>query len=219
MPCLDLYGRGYSDAPQTVYDSTLYTTQLAFLMQYLRWDKANVVGLSMGGGIAAAFTDQFPHLVDEGVGLIASAGLMEVRWSKLSLYDAHFFVLSRVKFLVRPNSCLPLLSKVWLQADLFGCVFSFSILIPWLTFILLSFRKSYIQRLANKNVPEQNVNDDIIEVSNVGIPCCSLPISWDLLSDRPSTICPFTRLQCCLVIISQRRSDKRSIIHLSFQRF
>jgi hypothetical protein len=31
-----------------------------------------------GGAIAAAFTSQFPHLVDEGVALIASAGLMEV---------------------------------------------------------------------------------------------------------------------------------------------
>lgn len=78
MPHLDLYGRGYSDAPQAIYDSSLYTTQLAFLMQYLRWDKANIVGLSMGGGIAAAFTNQFPHLVDEAVALIASAGIMEV---------------------------------------------------------------------------------------------------------------------------------------------
>ena len=79
MPHPDLYGRGYTDAPQAIHDSSLYTTQLAFLMQYLRWDKANIVGLSMGGGIAAAFTDQFPHLVDEAVALIASAGLMEVR--------------------------------------------------------------------------------------------------------------------------------------------
>jgi hypothetical protein len=31
-----------------------------------------------GGAIAAAFTSQFPHLVDEGVALIASTGLMEV---------------------------------------------------------------------------------------------------------------------------------------------
>ena len=43
----DLYGRGYSDAPKTTYDTTLYTTQLALLMQYLKWDKANIVGLSM----------------------------------------------------------------------------------------------------------------------------------------------------------------------------
>lgn len=82
MPSLivasDLYGRGYSDAPQTTYCTSLYTTQLALLMQYLKWDKANIVGVSMGGGIAAAFTAHFPHLVDEGVGLIASAGLIEV---------------------------------------------------------------------------------------------------------------------------------------------
>ncbi|PPQ92752.1 hypothetical protein CVT25_003861 [Psilocybe cyanescens] len=73
----DLYGRGYSDAPQTAYDTNLYTTQLAFLLQYLKWDKANIIGVSMGGAIAAAFTAQFPHLVDESVGLIACAGLME----------------------------------------------------------------------------------------------------------------------------------------------
>ena len=43
----DLYGRGYSDAPQTTYDAFLYTTQLALLMQYLRWQKAIIVGYSM----------------------------------------------------------------------------------------------------------------------------------------------------------------------------
>jgi pimeloyl-ACP methyl ester carboxylesterase len=74
---LDLYGRGYSDAPQMTYDPNLYTIQLALLMQHLRWDKAAIVGVSMGGGIAAAFTAQFPHLVNDKVVLIASAGLME----------------------------------------------------------------------------------------------------------------------------------------------
>ncbi|KIK00540.1 hypothetical protein K443DRAFT_679111 [Laccaria amethystina LaAM-08-1] len=73
----DLYGRGYSDAPQMTYDPNLYTIQLALLMQHLRWDKAAIVGVSMGGGIAAAFTAQFPHLVNDKVVLIASAGLME----------------------------------------------------------------------------------------------------------------------------------------------
>jgi hypothetical protein len=43
----DLYGRGYSDAPQTVYDTSLYATQLALLMQHVRWEKAGVVGISM----------------------------------------------------------------------------------------------------------------------------------------------------------------------------
>jgi pimeloyl-ACP methyl ester carboxylesterase len=73
----DLYGRGYTDAPQTTYDTALYTTQLALLMQHLGWDSANIVGVSMGGGIAAAFAAQFPQLVSDKVALIASAGLIE----------------------------------------------------------------------------------------------------------------------------------------------
>lgn len=43
----DLYGRGYSDAPRTTYDTTLYTTQLALLMQHVGWNRAGVVGVSM----------------------------------------------------------------------------------------------------------------------------------------------------------------------------
>ena len=75
---LDLYGRGYSDAPQMTYDPNLYTIQLALLMQHLRWDKAAIIRVSMGGGIAAAFSAQFPHLVNDKLILIASAGLMEI---------------------------------------------------------------------------------------------------------------------------------------------
>ncbi|KLO08642.1 alpha/beta-hydrolase [Schizopora paradoxa] len=73
----DLYGRGYSDAPWLPYDASLYTTQLALLMQHVKWDQAHIAGLSMGGGVAAAFAANFPHLVSNKVGLIASAGLME----------------------------------------------------------------------------------------------------------------------------------------------
>ena len=43
----DLYGRGYSDAPQRPYDTSLYVTQLALLMQHVRWEKAHIAGLSM----------------------------------------------------------------------------------------------------------------------------------------------------------------------------
>ena len=43
----DLYGRGYTDAPQTTYDVSLYVTQLALLLQYVGWDKADLAGISM----------------------------------------------------------------------------------------------------------------------------------------------------------------------------
>jgi pimeloyl-ACP methyl ester carboxylesterase len=46
-------------------------------MQHVKWDNAFIVGLSMGGGVAAAFSAHFPHLVNGKVALIASAGIIE----------------------------------------------------------------------------------------------------------------------------------------------
>ena len=46
----DLYGRGYSDAPEITYDTSLYATQLALLMQHVKWPKAHVAGVSMVRG-------------------------------------------------------------------------------------------------------------------------------------------------------------------------
>ncbi|KAG8737641.1 hypothetical protein FRC12_017060 [Ceratobasidium sp. 428] len=76
----DVYGRGYSEAPDaqtTNYDADLYITQLALLLQAVGWRKTRVIGLSMGGAIAAAFASQFPWLVESNVTFIASAGVME----------------------------------------------------------------------------------------------------------------------------------------------
>ncbi|KIY66707.1 alpha/beta-hydrolase [Cylindrobasidium torrendii FP15055 ss-10] len=73
----DLYGRGYSDSPVSHYDLGLFTEQLALLMQYINWQSATLVGLSMGGAIVAGMVNQFPHLVDSQVVLIASTGLIE----------------------------------------------------------------------------------------------------------------------------------------------
>ncbi|RPD82604.1 hypothetical protein L226DRAFT_565165 [Lentinus tigrinus ALCF2SS1-7] len=73
----DLFGKGYSEAPHMPSDATLFVTQLALLMQYVRWEAAHIVGFSMGGGVAAAFTASLPHLVAGKTLLIASAGLIE----------------------------------------------------------------------------------------------------------------------------------------------
>jgi len=73
----DLFGRGYSEAPDTVYNADLYTTQLALLLQHIQWPSAHIIGLSMGGGIAGAFAATFPNLVTERVVLLASAGAIE----------------------------------------------------------------------------------------------------------------------------------------------
>ena len=46
---IDLYGKGYSEAPGVAYDANLFTIQLALLMQYVKWQKATIIGFSMVG--------------------------------------------------------------------------------------------------------------------------------------------------------------------------
>jgi pimeloyl-ACP methyl ester carboxylesterase len=54
----------------------LYTSQLALLLHKVGWEKASVVGVSLGGGIATSFTAFYPEMVDKLV-LIAPTGFME----------------------------------------------------------------------------------------------------------------------------------------------
>ncbi|ORZ18031.1 Alpha/Beta hydrolase protein [Absidia repens] len=72
----DLWGRGYSDAPSTYYDESLYVTQVALLLQKVGWKKTDIIGVSLGGGIASSFTAFYPEFVNKLV-LIAPAGLMD----------------------------------------------------------------------------------------------------------------------------------------------
>ena len=72
------------------------------LLQYVKWDKADIVGYSMvrldylgsfvryyissshilqGGAVVSAFTATFPHLVADNVTLLASVGMLEVNVS------------------------------------------------------------------------------------------------------------------------------------------
>ncbi|MDX1617121.1 MAG: alpha/beta hydrolase [Candidatus Promineifilaceae bacterium] len=71
----DLYGRGYSDRPDTIYDQDLFDRQLANLIDALRIKTpVDLVGLSLGGAIAIVFTDRHPEWVRR-LGLIDPAGL------------------------------------------------------------------------------------------------------------------------------------------------
>ncbi|RKP07121.1 Alpha/Beta hydrolase protein, partial [Thamnocephalis sphaerospora] len=71
----DLYGRGYSECPDVVNNADLYVEQLSELLEHVGWSHCSIVGLSMGGGIVAAFTARYPEKV-ERLGIIAGAGLM-----------------------------------------------------------------------------------------------------------------------------------------------
>ncbi len=55
----DLFGRGYSDRPRVRYDLELFVRQLAALLDGLGMQQVDLVGLSMGGIIASAFTVRY----------------------------------------------------------------------------------------------------------------------------------------------------------------
>lgn len=70
----DLYGRGFSDRPQTDYDISLFVEQLDGLVAALGCEQVDLVALSMGGPIAAAFAVSCPERVRRLV-LIDPSGL------------------------------------------------------------------------------------------------------------------------------------------------
>jgi pimeloyl-ACP methyl ester carboxylesterase len=87
----DLFGRGYSDAPDPALypqDSRLWTTQIALVLgsSELEWSSFAVAGYSLGGGIAADYASWFPEAVESLI-LIAPAGLLRNErvawWSKM----------------------------------------------------------------------------------------------------------------------------------------
>ena len=70
----DLFGRGFSDRPDTRYNVDLFLRQLSDLLDALRFPRpVNLIGLSMGGPITATFTARRPELV-KSLTLIDPAG-------------------------------------------------------------------------------------------------------------------------------------------------
>jgi pimeloyl-ACP methyl ester carboxylesterase len=62
----DLFGRGFSDRPDTRYNIDLFVKQLADLLDALRFTRpVSLVGLSTGGPITAVFTARFPERVSK----------------------------------------------------------------------------------------------------------------------------------------------------------
>lgn len=78
----DLFGRGYSDRPNTQYDIHLFVKQLKELLDKLNFKKVNLVGLSMGGPITAKFIEEHPQYVSKHV-LIDPAGAKPIKFSSL----------------------------------------------------------------------------------------------------------------------------------------
>lgn len=77
----DLFGRGFSDRPNVRYDVHFFVKQLKDLLDALKIDRVDLVGLSMGGPITAAFIAKHPRYVRRHV-LIDPAGAKPVQLPK-----------------------------------------------------------------------------------------------------------------------------------------
>ncbi|BAU53620.1 alpha/beta fold hydrolase [Mucilaginibacter gotjawali] len=62
----DMYGRGYSDRPDVIYNQELYQTQLLDLIKQLHLKTpVSLAGVSFGGAIVTNFTCKYPNLVNK----------------------------------------------------------------------------------------------------------------------------------------------------------
>lgn len=79
----DLFGRGFSDRPPARYNIDLFVKQLRDLLDALRFTHpVNLIGLSMGGPIAATFTARYSQRV-HSLTLIDPAGAKSITLTPL----------------------------------------------------------------------------------------------------------------------------------------
>lgn len=94
----DLPGYGESDKPTVEYTLDYYAHFLDHLLDALHLDKASLVGLSLGGGIALSFTLNYPARVDRLV-LVDTYGIQDkVAWHRSSYLFIHIPYLQELSY-------------------------------------------------------------------------------------------------------------------------
>jgi len=77
----DLFGRGFSDRVRTHYDIQLFVDQLyEIIMRVDLTTPVNLIGLSFGGIIIAAFTNQHPELVNKLIFIDPAGHQLKKSW-------------------------------------------------------------------------------------------------------------------------------------------
>ncbi len=92
----DWPGYGKSDKPDIKYSQEFYINLLEHIMNVLDLEKANLVGISMGGGISLGFSLRLPERVEKLV-LVDSHGLgKEVPWRVLTYIMVKLSFLNKI---------------------------------------------------------------------------------------------------------------------------
>ncbi|MHA1254373.1 MAG: alpha/beta fold hydrolase, partial [Promethearchaeota archaeon] len=71
---IDVRGTGKSDRPNVLYTMEMLADDIKSLMDYLKIEKAHIVGRSMGGMIAQELVLKYPKLVEKLILITTSPG-------------------------------------------------------------------------------------------------------------------------------------------------
>lgn len=85
----DLLGHGASDKPRADYSVAAYANGVRDLMDVLGIERATIVGHSLGGGVAAQTTYQYPHRIERLV-LVSAGGVAREVTPLLRLLSAPY---------------------------------------------------------------------------------------------------------------------------------
>lgn len=114
----DLFGRGYSDRPDTRYDIDLFVRQLGDLLDALHIMRpVSLAGLSTGGPITAAFTVRFSERVDKLV-LIDPVGAKPLPYAHLLKIATMPFVGEAIAGLIRSDRLSSRMATVFFDREL-----------------------------------------------------------------------------------------------------
>ena len=114
----DLFGRGFSDRPNTRYNIDLYVKQLGDLLDALGFTRpVSLVGLSTGGPITAAFTARHPERVDKLV-LIDPIGAKSLPFARILKVAALPIIGEAILSLVRSGSAVKNIASDFFDREL-----------------------------------------------------------------------------------------------------
>lgn len=85
----DMYGRGFSDRPDVVYNKAFYQTQLLDLIKQLNLKTpVSLAGISFGGEVTANFASQHPELIDKVI--LIDPGYLDSKPGMPAFYTAFY---------------------------------------------------------------------------------------------------------------------------------
>lgn len=82
--CFDLRGHGKTDLGNEIPDIDLYAKDLFDLLNYLKIEKATLIGLSLGGSIAMNFAIKYPELCSK---LVIMNSFSELNPETIQIFD------------------------------------------------------------------------------------------------------------------------------------